>query len=181
MLLVFYGPGADGHVGKQIVEIFIVFRIEHFIGTGQSDIADDAHVELSGGDDAFEHIRFFFGIGLVKKALITVTCCSGFIRIHTGNDQDFFLHLFLDARKALKVIHDTVFVVSRAGADDEEKFVASSGKNLLNLGIALFFDSAHVSGQGIHFLDLHGDCQFPFEFHIHTINLFFTSADGLMS
>ena len=167
VLLVLHGPGSDRHIGKEIIQIFVVFRIQHLIGAGQTGLLDHAHMELSGGDNASEHIRFFLRIRLMQQALIAVSGRPGLIGVDPGDDHNMILYLFLDIGKAPQIIHDTDFIVRGAGAYDQQELIAPAGKDLSDLRISLLFDPVHISGQGIHLLDLHRDRQLPFKIHIH--------------
>ena len=52
---------------------------------------------------------------------------------------------------------------------DQEELIAPAGKDLPDLRVSLFFDRAHVPGQGVHLLDLHRDRELSFKIHIHNI------------
>ena len=58
MLLVLDGTRAYGDVGQQVVEVLMIFRIEHFLRAGKACLVQGAHVELADGDDTLEQIRF---------------------------------------------------------------------------------------------------------------------------
>ena len=169
VLLVLDGPGADRHIGQQVIEILVVLGIEHLVRAGQAGVADHAHVELSGRDDALEHIGLVLGIRLVQQALVAVARRPGLVGVDPGDDQDLVFDLLLDPGQPLQIIHDADLIVRGAGSDDQEELIAPAGKDLPDLRVSLFFDRAHGPGQGVHLLDLHRDRELSFKIHIHNI------------
>ena len=56
-MLVFHASGTDRDIAEKIVEISVVFGIEHLIRTGKTCILKRLDMKLPYGHDTFEHIR----------------------------------------------------------------------------------------------------------------------------
>ena len=121
MLLIFHRAGADRHIGKNIGKIFIIFWIEHFIGTGHPSLFYHSHMSLADKMKPFQHIFFLFRIWLAGHSLISLACCPGLIRIYSRYDKYFVRYFFLDRSQTQGIIDQCIFIVGRAGADDQCK------------------------------------------------------------
>ena len=167
VLLVLHGSCPDRHVGEQIIQVFVVFRIKHLIRAGQTGVPDYPHMKFPCCNNAFEQIRPAPGIRLVQKTLVAVSGCTRFIGIHARDDKKVVFHFFLDAGETRQIIHHTDLIVGRTRSDDQQALLAFAGKNIPDLLIPFFFDPAHIFGQREKILDLHWNRQFPFKIHIH--------------
>ena len=96
MLLVLYGPGSDGHVGHDIIQISHVLRIEHFIGGGEACLGKYTHVHLANGDESLMHIRFFLRVRLMKHSLVSLAGGTRFVGVDTRNDDETVRGLLLN-------------------------------------------------------------------------------------
>ena len=121
--LVFDGTRADCAIGKKVGEVAVVFRVEDLFGAGEAGLFDDVDVHAADGFDAFHHILIAFGVWLVKHAFVAFANGSWLIRVDSGHDEELVFHFVSDFRKARAVVEDGRLVISRAGADDEEKSV----------------------------------------------------------
>ena len=173
VLLILHAPGADSHIGQQVGEVAVIVGIQHLIGGGQAGVLQHVGVEAADGDDALQHVHILFGIGLVQQALVAVAGGAGLVGVDTGDQDQTVFHLLLQARQSLAVIHHRIFPVCGAGADDQHHLVALAGENVGDLLVTGGLDGGQLGGQGIPFLDLHGDGELSLEVHIsHGRNLF---------
>ena len=97
------------------------------------------HVHLADGDDALIHIGSLFRVRLGQKPFVALPGGSGFVGVDPGDDDQLLLYFLLNRNQTAGVVADRVFIVSGAGADDHQKFIALAGKYLSDLFIPLFF------------------------------------------
>ena len=174
VLLVLHGPGPHGHIGQHIVQIFVVLRVEHFIGAGEACLPQDPHMELPNGDQALQHIRGGVGVRLVEHALVA---CSGgpwLVGIDPGDDQQPVLHLLLDGYQPGNVIQHAVLPVCRAGPDDEGQAAVLAGEDGLQLPVPPVKYLRHLHGDRVLLLEVIGDGQLAFEIHVHDLCVLFS-------
>ncbi len=167
VLLVFHRTGADCHVGQKVGQVAVVFRVEHLIGAGEVGLVGDALVHAADGDDAGEHVLPLLRVRLVEHALVADTDGAGFVRIHSGDDEDGVFDLLIDLGQPVHVVHDGVFPVGRAGADDQEQLFAAAFKDVDEFVISLLFDLPDAVADGELALELLRTRQFPGEIHLH--------------
>ena len=137
MLLIFHGAGTDGDIGKDILHITPVVRVKHLICGGQFRFFHCVNVHFTHGDQTAGKIRFLFGIGLADNSLIALSGSTGLIGINAGDQDQLVLHLFVDFGEPAYIVTDSRFVVSRTGADNDQKFIAFAGEHITYLGITL--------------------------------------------
>ena len=153
VLLVFDRARADGFVGQKVIQIAAVFRVQHFVCACEAGLFNGAHVHFADGDDAAEQVRGFIGVRLVQHALVALARGAGLIGVDAWNENEAVFHLLVHTGKAAGVFADAFFVIRRAGADDDEKFIGLSAEHGGNLFIARGFD----------FFDVLRDGKFGFE------------------
>lgn len=59
MLLIFYGTCTYSDIRENVGKITVVFRIQHFICTGETTFLDGVDVHLTDGNQTGKHIRAF--------------------------------------------------------------------------------------------------------------------------
>ena len=96
VLLVLHRTGPHRHIGQQVGQVQVVFRVQHFVGAGEARLGNCPQVDVPDGDDALEHVRLMGGIGLVDHSLVALPVGAGLVGVDAGNDQQLFLHLLLD-------------------------------------------------------------------------------------
>ena len=137
MLLIFHGAGTDGDIGKDILHITPVVRVKHLICGGQFRFFHCVNVHFTHGDQTAGKVRFLFGIGLADNSLIALSGSTGLVGINAGDQDQLVLHLFVDFGEPAYIVTDSRFVVSRTGADNDQKFIAFAGEHITYLGITL--------------------------------------------
>ena len=167
VLLVLHAAGAHRHIAQKVVQVLVVFRIEHLVRADKSRLLDRAHMELPGGNNALEEVGRSVGIGLVDKPLVAVSGRPGFVRVNAGNDQNLVLNLLPQRHEPGNVVDHALLVIRRAGTDDQDELFAVAGEDRLELRDRSLHCISHIAGQRIHLLGLHGDWKFPLEIHVH--------------
>ena len=87
VLLVLHGTGAHGHVRQQVVQIAMVFRVEHLVRAAESVIQKRAEVELPDGDHALNQIRVSGGVWEVEHSHISFAEGARLIGIDAGDEE----------------------------------------------------------------------------------------------
>ena len=164
--LVLDGTRADRAVGEKIREVAVVFRVEDLFGAGEAGLFDDVDVHAADGLDAFHHVFIAFGVRLVEHAFVSFTDGSRLIRIDSWHDEELVLHFVCDFRKAHTVVEDGRLVISRAGADDEEKSVVFAGHDVLDGLVSFCFQLSVWCAQRDLLLHFDRFRQFADEFHL---------------
>ena len=136
MLLIFYGTCTYSDIRENVGKVTVVFRIKHFICTGETTFLDGVDVHLTDGNQTGKHIRSFFRIWLVNHTLVTFACCTWFICINSRNDQNFIFDFFLNFAETEKIVTYSIFVVRRTRSDDGKKFIGFPGKNITDFLIS---------------------------------------------
>ena len=173
VFLVFHTSGTYSDIGKQIGQIPVIVRIEHFVRRRQAGIGQNAGMEPTNCDHTLQHIRFLLRIRLMKQPFITGAGGPGLVGIHPGNQNQLLSYGLLKPCQPLAVIKNRILPVSRAGAYNQHHFAAASGKHIGNLCVPRFFYAGKCFGQGILFFDFLGDRQLSPELHIfHTVFFF---------
>ena len=126
VLLVLDGSGSDSDVAQDIVQIFVVLRIEHLVGKDETGLLNSMHVQVTGCQDSLVQIRFACRIRLVDKTFVALACRTGLVCIDSGDNHYLVTDLLLNRNKTGHVVHDSVFVVCRAGADDQNQAVGAT-------------------------------------------------------
>ena len=168
--LVFDGAGSDGGVGQEIRQVAVDFRVEDFFRAGESRFADDAGVHFADGDNAGQHVFLAFRVGLMEHALVAYADGTRLVGIDAGNDEDSVGDFFLHGGQAMGIVDDGVFVVGRAGPDDEQEAVVFTGQDAADRLVALRFDAADAVVDGELFHKLLRRRQFSDEFNLHCHN-----------
>ena len=123
VLLVFHRAGAHSHVAENVVQVTVVFRVEHLVRAGEARFADGADVQFAYGDEPLHHVGLAVGVGLVKHPFVPVARGARLVGINARHDQDFVFDFFLHFYKAGDVIHHAVLAVGGAGPDDQKQAV----------------------------------------------------------
>ncbi len=167
VMLVLNGTCANRDVGKQIVDIAIVFRIKHLIGAGQAGLLDGVCMELSHRDDACEYIRLLFRIRLMDETLVALSGRARLVCIDTRDQKDPVADLVLYLRKAVDVIEYRVDIVCRAGADDQNKFIRCAGKDVADFRVTFFLDFYDPVRERVHFFHFRRNRKLFYKIHSH--------------
>ena len=96
-------------------------------------------MHFADGDNAFVHVGAFLRVRLVEKTFIAFAGGARFVGVNPGDDDDAVFDFFLDGRQAGGVVHNGLFIVCGAGADDHQKFAAFAGEYVSDLGVPFFF------------------------------------------
>ena len=167
-MLVLNGTCTNRDVGKQIVDIAIVFRIKHLIGAGQAGLLDGICMELSHRDDACEYIRLLFRIRLMDETLVALSGRARLVCINTRDQKDPVADLVLYLRKAVDVIEYRVDIVCRAGADDQNKFIRCAGASTSRISASRFFlISTTRVRERVHFFHFRRNRKLFYKIHSH--------------
>ena len=180
--LVLDGTRADRAVGEEVEEVAVVFRVEDLFSAGEAGLLDDVDVHAADGLDAFHHVLIALGIRLVEHAFIAFANGSRLIRVDSWHDEELVLHFVCDFRKARAVVEDSRLVISRAGADDEEKSVIFAGHDVLDDLISFCFQFSVWCAQRDLLLHFDRFRQFADEFHLffHRVGSFLGIVDWLL-
>ena len=139
VLLVFNRTCTDRNVGEQVFYISPVFRVKHFVCTGETAFFNCTDVHFAHGDQTFHHIRCFFRVRLGSDSLVAFAGGTWFICIHTRDDDQLVLHIFLDGSETADIIAYRIFVVCRTRSDDDKKTVVKTFDHIADLCVTLFF------------------------------------------
>ena len=164
--LVLNGTRTDRAVGEEVGEVAVVFRVEDLFGAGEAGLFNDVDVHAADGFDAFHHILIAFGVWLVEHAFVTFADGSWLIRVDSGHDEELVFHFVCDFRKAGAVVEDGRFVISRAGADDEEKSVVFARHDAFDDLVSFCFQLSVWCAQRDLLLHFDRFRQFADEFHL---------------
>ena len=91
-------------------------------------------------DQTVQEILFFFGVGLMDNTLVAVAGGAGLIGVDSRNQDQAVGYLVVDLCKTVDIIADRIFVICRAGTDDNQQLVAFAGEDIADLGIAFLLD-----------------------------------------
>ena len=87
--------------------------------------------------------------------------------------EQLLADLVLQLGKAAAVIQHRVLAVGGAGAYDQHHLVAFAGENVGDDRVTIFLYFSKLLSEGILLLDLHGNRQLAFEYHVfHFIQTF---------
>ena len=86
-------------------------------------------------DETCSEIGLAFRIGLGSDALVAFSCGSGLVGVDSGYYYKFFTDSLIESAQAGYVIAYRILVVGRAGAYDNEKFIALTRKDVSDHGI----------------------------------------------
>ena len=167
MLLVLYGTGSDGYVGKDVRNVPPIFRVEHFVRRSQTRLNHGTDMHFPHGDQAGQKIRFFFGVRLMHDPLIAFSGGPGLVGIDSGNQNQLVLYFIVYPCKTVHIVTYGIFIVRRAGSDDYQKTLVSSGEDFSDLGIAFPFYLGKTRRQGEFFLDFFRGGQFLYKLKTH--------------
>ena len=123
MLLIFYGTGTDSHVGEQIVDVVPVFRVKHFICSGQTGFFNGTQMQTADCDESGNHIRFCLRIRLGSNSFIAFSGGPWLVRVDTWNQNQLVFRLLVYSCQAVDIIHNRLFFVCGAWSDDDKKFI----------------------------------------------------------
>ena len=140
VLLIFNRSCTDGNVWKQVGEVSVVFRVEHFVGAGEVVITQSRQMKLTNGNDALVHIGLFVWVGLMEHPLVAVACRSRLVCAYAGDDNYLISHLLLYSSKAGNIFKNGLALICGAGADDKNELIGASVKNCAYLTVACCFD-----------------------------------------
>ena len=124
-------------------------------------------MQLADGHDALVHIRLCVRVRLVKHTFVALAGGTGLVGINTGNDHDLVADLFRQPAQAGDVFQYRLAVVSRAGADDQNKLVRLSFKHSLDLCVPCVLDHRHALSQRKFLLHLQRNRKLTVEIHVH--------------
>ena len=163
VLLVFHAAGAHGHIGQQIIQIFVILGVEHFIRAGEAGLLQHAKMHFPYGDEAVEHVGLLLRVRLVEHTLVASAGGAGLVGVHPGNDENTLLHPLRRVPQPGHVVEDAVLPIRRAGPDDEqEPLVFRFGVSCMPSGITkLCYEKEAVSMSG-HGLFKKNDDESPF-------------------
>ena len=123
VLLILYRTGSDRLVGKDIVKVTPVLRIEHFVRCCQSTLFDSTGMHFPDGNDTCQKIRRLIRLRLMQHSLIPLSCCPRFIRIDPGNDHEPVRNLLIYFGKAIHILADRIFIICRTRSYNYNKFI----------------------------------------------------------
>ena len=103
----------------------------------------------------------------MEHAFVAFAGGAGLIGIDAGDDNDLICYLFLYTGQAVGIIADGIFIIRRAGTDDQEELVAFSGEHFGNFLIPLFLNLRQFQGEGVLFPDLTRRGELGDEFETH--------------
>ena len=92
VLLVLYRTRSHRDIGKQVAEIAVIFRIEHFIRADKSGFLNGTKVQTADRNKAFEQIRLLGGIGLGCHALVALAGGARLIGVDARDNDDLVLY-----------------------------------------------------------------------------------------
>ena len=75
----------------------------------------------------------------MEHAFVAVACGAGLIGIDSRNDHQFIGNLVVYFFETVCVFAYSIFVVCRAGTDQNNKFIRLSGKNFADLAVSQRF------------------------------------------
>ena len=122
-------------------------------------------MELAHRHDTGKHVGLLLRIRLMHESLVALSGRTWFVCINTRDQDDTVADLVLNGSETVNVIENRHLIVCRTRTDDQKKFIRSSGKDITDLSISLFFDLYHLVGKWIHFLDLSRNRKFFDEIH----------------
>jgi hypothetical protein len=125
-------------------------------------------MHLADGDQALIHVGLFFRIRLMEKPFVAFSRSPGFVGIDPGDDDDLVLHLLLDRHQTAHIVQDSMFIVCRTGADNDQKFAAPASQYIPDLLIPLLFYGCHPRGKRKLIPDLCRGGQHVHEFKSHS-------------
>ena len=173
VLLIFYGTGTHSNIGHNIIQIADIVRIKHFISSRKTGFLQDSHVEMTDGMKPVCHTGTLFRIRLVKHTFISFTGSPRLVRVYPGDDQQLFPGIFLDFYQAAHIVQHRIFIVCRAGPDNNQKFVTVTRNDFFSLLIPLCFCQGTFCGKRKLFFDLCRSRQFVDKFESHNSLLTF--------
>ena len=153
VLLVLHGSRAHGNVRQKVREIPVVLRVEHLVRAGEAVVRQGRAMQLTDGNDA----------------LVAVARGAGLVGVDARDDENLVRHLVLYLAKLLDVRKHRVAMVRRAGPDDQQKAVALTVENRLNLLVALALDRGHGVGDGVLLLHVLGNRELSEKLHVHMV------------
>ena len=148
MLLVFDRARADRLVGEEVVEVAAVFGIEHLVGGGEAALAHGADVHLADGDDAVQQVGRLVGAGLVQHPLVARARRARLVGVDARDDDEPFGELLLQGHEAGDVLADGIFVICRAGPDDDDEFIRLAREHVADGGVARGLDGGKLRREG---------------------------------
>ena len=167
MLLVFNRTCPDRNIGKEIGQVMMIFRIEHFIRTGEVVITERSKMQLADGNDAFVHIRFGIGIGLMEHSFVSLTGGSRLVGVNTWNDYHLIGDLFTDSAESGNVFKHRLAVIGRTRTDYKEKLIRSAVENGADCFITFRLDLFHTGIGGKFIFYILGNGKLFVKCHLH--------------
>lgn len=76
----------------------------------------------------------------MDNTLVAVAGGAGLIGVDSRNQDQAVGYLVVDFCKTVDIIADRIFVICRAGTDDNQQLVAFAGEDIADLGIAFLLD-----------------------------------------
>ena len=76
----------------------------------------------------------------MNNTLVAVAGGTGLIGVNSRNQDQAVGYLVVDFCKTVDIIADRIFVICRAGTDDNQQLVAFAGEDIADLGIAFLLD-----------------------------------------
>ena len=131
-------------------------------------------MHFAHGNESGQEVGLLLRIRLMDDALIALPGSPGFIGINSGNQNQLVLYFFIYFRQPADVIADGIFIVCRAGADNDEKLTASTGDHSSDFGISLPLDFRETRGKRMLLSDLLRGGQMGYKLKAHSI--FFAAA-----
>ena len=110
-------------------------------------------MDMTDGVKAVCHAGTLFRVWLVKHSLVPFSGGPGFVGVDPWNDQKLVLCVLLNLYKAAGVVQNRIFIVSRAGTDDNHKFLAFPGYDFFCFLVPHGFCQSILGGKGELFFD----------------------------
>ena len=167
VLLILHRARTNSDVRKQIGEIAIILRIEHFIRTGKIIIPQCRQMQITNGYDTLIHIRLRFRIGLMQHALVSLSSRSRLIGVNSWDNNHLIRNLLIQLAESGHILKHRFLMIRRARTDYKNKLITASIKRRSDLAIALCLDLHHTLRQRKFFLDLFGNRKLSVEIHAH--------------
>src|SRR5699024_296110 len=172
VLLIFNRSCSYSLIGENVIEVASVFRIKHFLGSGESADFDGMQMKFPDSDQAFQKVWLFVRFRLMQHAFVSFSCCSWFVRIDPRDQNQFVFDFFVESGEPFYVFADCIFVICGAWSDDNKKFIGIPGEYILNLSISFFFDFFHVRRHRIFLFQLFRLRKSGLYLHCHNLVLF---------
>ena len=110
----------------------MIFRVEHFVGTGEACLLDSSDMSLSYGNNALEHILVHIRVRLMEKSFVSLACGTRLIGVDSRNDKYLVNYLLLHLSQPQYIVDNRVLVICRARSDYKKKSKKTLSEELLD-------------------------------------------------